>query len=131
MTAFRIFVCLFAAVPLFFGVTGVLGGAEGLVCGEGPGNCIDGLGGNALDNQFRYLSGVYIGISAMLFYVAGDVKRRATLYRAVVVAVFIGGIARAVSYLSVGAPPPEMIAGMIAELSVPITLLWLNRVVAQ
>jgi len=123
MTAFRIFVILFALIPLFFGVTGIWQGAAQLMEG--------GAFTNAMDNQFRYLSGVYIGISAMLFYVAADVKKRATLYRAVVLAVFIGGCARAASYLLVGPPPPEMMAGMVLELLVPLTLIWMNKVLAK
>ena len=128
MTAFRIFVCLFALVPLFFGVTGVLGGASALVPEPEIYTLpeIDGL-----DSQFRYLSGVYIGIAAMLFYVAGDVRGRAMLFRAIVLAVFIGGVGRAVSWMMVGQPPQQFAVGMVIELLVPLSLLWLNRVIAR
>ncbi|VAV91722.1 hypothetical protein MNBD_ALPHA04-2243 [hydrothermal vent metagenome] len=121
MTAFRIFIILFALIPLYFGVTGVFLGAAQLMEGM-PFT-------QAMDNQFRYLSGVYIGISMILFYCAGDVVGRALLFRGVVLAVFIGGVARAISYLTVGTPPPEQVFGMGLELMLPLSLLWQARVI--
>lgn len=123
MTAFRIATIIFAFIPLYFGVTGIWLGAAQLMGGE-PFT-------NAMDNQFRYLSGVYIGISAMLFYSAGDVVGRALVFRLAVVAVFIGGLGRAVSYLSVGAPPSQLVAGMALELIAPVFILWQAKVIGK
>lgn len=123
MTAFRVAICVFALIPLYFGVTGIIFGAAQLMDG--------GSFTNAMDNQFRYLSGVYIGISAMLLYCAGDPAGRALLFRMVILAVFIGGCARFVSYLSVGTPPPEMMGGMVLELIAPMFLVWQARVLGR
>ncbi len=123
MNAFRIFTILFAFIPLYFGVTGILYGAAQLMNG--------GEFTTAMDNQFRYLSGVYIGIAAMLFYSAGDVKGRVLLFRMAVLAIFIGGCARAVSYITVGEPPAEMLTGMIVELLLPLSLLWQKKVLGK
>lgn len=121
MTAFRIATIIFAFIPLYFGVTGIWLGAAQLMDGE-PFT-------NAMDNQFRYLSGVYIGVSAMLFYSAGDVIGRALVFRMAVLAVFIGGLGRLVSYLSVGEPPAQLFAGMVLELIAPIFILWQAKVI--
>lgn len=123
MTAFRIATIIFAFIPLYFGVTGIWLGAAQLMGGE-PFTA-------AMDNQFRYLSGVYIGISAMLFYSAGDIVGRALVFRLAVLAVFIGGLGRVVSYLSVGEPPTEMFAGMVLELIAPVFILWQAKMIGK
>ncbi|QTD56938.1 DUF4345 domain-containing protein [Parasphingorhabdus cellanae] len=121
MTLFRIAIYVFGLIPLYYGVTGIVLGAAQLMAGEPftP----------AMDNQFRYLSGVYIGIAAMLFYAAGDIVGRASVFRLAVLAVFIGGLGRVVSYLSIGAPPAEMVGGMVLELIAPVFILWQAKVI--
>ncbi|GAA0464436.1 DUF4345 domain-containing protein [Parasphingorhabdus litoris] len=121
MTLFRIATYIFGLIPFYFGVTGIALGAAQLMGGE-PFT-------NAMDNQFRYLSGVYIGIAAMLFYSAGDIAGRALVFRMAVLAVFIGGLGRVVSYFSIGVPPAEMVAGMVLELIAPVFILWQSKVI--
>ena len=123
MTLFRSAIYIFGLIPLYFGVTGIVLGAAQLMGGE-PFT-------NAIDNQFRYLSGVYIGIAAMLFYSAGDIVGRALVFRLTILAVFIGGLGRVVSYLSIGAPPAEMVGGMVLELIAPVFLLWQAKVIGK
>lgn len=121
MIAFRIVTMLIGFIPLWFGLNGVFFGAAEHMGGE-PFN-------TAMDNQYRYLSGVYIGIAAMIFYSSGDLRRRGDLFRFAIIAIFIGGCARAVSYLTIGASPTEQIAGMAVELLAPLLLLWRARAV--
>jgi len=120
MAAFRILSFLIGFIPLWFGVNGLIFGAA------------EHMGGDAftaaMDNQYRYLSGVYIGVAAMIFYSAGEIRKRARLFRFAMLFFFIGGCARAVSYLTIGVPPTEQIAGMIVELLAPLLLLWQSRV---
>ena len=120
MVAFRILSFLIGFIPLWFGVNGLLFGAA------------EHMGGDpfttAMDNQYRYLSGVYIGVALMIFYSAGDIRKRAKLFRFAMLFFFIGGCARAVSYLTVGVPPTEQVAGMIVELLSPLLLFWQSRV---
>lgn len=123
MTLFRTAVYIFALIPLYFGVTGIALGAAQLMGAE-PFSA-------AMDNQFRYLSGVYIGIAAMLFYSAGDIMGRALVFRLAILAVFIGGLGRVVSYFGAGAPPTEMVAGMVIELIAPVAVLWQAKVIGK
>ena len=123
MNAFRIVTILIGFIPLWFGINGVLSGAAEHM-GVEPFSA-------AMDNQYRYLSGVYIGVAAMIFFSAGDVKGRANLFRFVMLFFFIGGCARAVSYLTVGPPPTEQFAGMIIELLAPLLLVWQARVIGK
>ena len=119
MIAFRIVTILIGFIPLWFGINGMFFGAAEHMAGE-PFS-------SAMDNQYRYLSGVYIGVALMIFYSSGDVRRRSELFRFAIIAIFIGGCARAVSYLTIGAPPTEQIAGMVVELLAPLLLLWRTR----
>ena len=120
MVAFRILSFLIGFIPLWFGVNGLLFGAA------------EHMGGDpfttAMDNQYRYLSGVYIGVALMIFYSAGDIRKRAKLFRFAMLFFFIGGCARAVSHLTGGVPPTEQVAGMIVELLSPLLLFWQSRV---
>lgn len=128
MTLFRIATILFAFIPLFFGVTGIIAGASGLVREPAIYSLPDI---SALDNQYRYLSGVYIGIAAMLFYSAGDVVGRALVFRMAVLAVFIGGLGRLVSYLSLGGAESWQMGGMALELIAPAFILWQAKAIGK
>tara|TARA_R110002110_G_scaffold308310_1_gene521946 strand:+ start:262 stop:708 length:447 start_codon:yes stop_codon:yes gene_type:complete len=121
MIAFRFATILIGFIPLWFGVNGIFFGATEHMGAE-PFS-------TAMDNQYRYLSGVYIGVAMMVFFSAGDVRRRADFFRFAMLFFFIGGCARAVSYLVVGPPPTEQIAGMIIELLSPLLLLWQTRAI--
>ncbi len=120
MAAFRILSFLIGFIPLWFGINGLLFGAA------------EHMGGDAftpaMDNQYRYLSGVYIGVAAMIFYSAGEIRKRARLFRFAMLFFFIGGCARVLSYLTVGAPPTEQFVAMFVELLAPLLLLWQSRV---
>ena len=119
MAAFRILSFLMGFIPLWFGVNGLLFGAA------------EHMGGDAftasMDNQYRYLSGVGL----MLFYSAGDIRKRAMLFRFAMLFFFIGGCARVISYLTVGAPPTEQFAAMFVEILSPLLLLWQARVLRR
>lgn len=124
MKIFRIAIIVFAFIPLYFGLSGTISGAAPLVNGEPV--------ASAVDNQYRYLSGVYIGIAIMLFYSAGDVIARAQIFRLAMLAVFIGGIARLVSYLTVGGAEQWQVGGMVTELlAPPLYMLWLALVLKR
>lgn len=123
MQAFKIVTILIGLIPLWFGVNGVLFGAAEQMGGE-PFSA-------AMDNQYRYLSGVYIGVAIMVFYSAADVKGRADLFRFAMLFWFIGGCARLVSVFTVGDPPIWQLGGMVAELGAPLLLLWQARVISK
>ncbi len=120
MAAFRIFVVLTALISLFLGGTGVLFGAA-----EHSGGADVAA---ALDSQYRYLAAVYFAVGAMILWSAGDVKGRAALFRFAMLGWFLGGLARGMSWMTVGEPAEWQVSGMIIELVVPIVmLLWQAR----
>lgn len=124
MGAFRIITLIVGLIPLWFGLNGVIFGAAEQMGGE-PFT-------TAMDNQYRYLSGVYVGLAVMIFYSAlgspVEMRAKAHLFRFAMIAFFIGGCARVVSTLVLGTPPSWQLAGMFAELGAPLLLVWQARV---
>lgn len=122
MTAFRIATILVALVSLFLGGTGIFLGAVEHTGGEAV--------TAALDSQYRYLAAVYFVVGVMIIWSAGDVKGRAMLLRFGMLGWFVGGLARGVSWMTVGEPADWQVSGMIIELVIPVVmLLWQRRVI--
>ncbi|WP_417622458.1 DUF4345 domain-containing protein [Parasphingorhabdus sp.] len=124
MNIFRIVILLIGMIPLFLGVTGIIFGAADHAGGEAV--------SAALDSQYRYLAGVYVAVGVMIFWSASDIRGRANFLRFAMLGWFIGGLARVVSWLTVGEPASWQVSGMIIELAVPILLLlWQRRVLRR
>jgi len=113
---FKIILIILSLIPLYFAVTGMIGGPVPANGGEAvlP----------ALDNQFRYLSGFYLSLFFLIWWVLGDIERRGTVLALLVIAIFIGGLARLYSYLHVGPPEQMQVIGMVLELGSPILIIW-------
>ena len=84
----------------------------------------------AIDNQFRYLSAIYLLVTMLLWWTIPKVETHGMVLALVCAAIFIGGLARFLSYTSVGPGSDEQFAGMIIELCVPVFLIW-QRLVAR
>jgi hypothetical protein len=122
MNAFRIVTIIVGLIPLFLGGTGVFFGAA------------EHSGGTdvaaALDNQYRYLAGVYVAVGLMILWSVGDIKGRAMLLRFAMLGWFLGGLARIVSWMTVGEPASWQVSGLAVEMVVPVVLiLWQRRVI--
>lgn len=113
---FKLTLIILSLIPLFFAVTGLIGGAA-----SNNGGVAVSAG---LDNQYRYLSGYYLSLFFGIWYVLGDIDKRGTVLRFLVLAIFIGGLARFYSYVQVGPPPTQAMIGMALELGAPVLALW-------
>lgn len=107
-------------IPLYFGIVGVVLGAARWL----PPEAVTA----AIDNQYRYLSAFYLSLAMLIWWIMADVERRGTVLRILVLAIFLGGLARAYSWMQLGTPPSPNIAGMWLELGAPILALWQARV---
>lgn len=116
----QIVLAVLSFIPLVFAVMGLYGGAE--MANEG------GAVTAGLDNQFRYLSAFYLSLFFLIWWVLGDLENRGAVLRLLILAIFLGGLARLYSYLTAGAPPLHAIGGMALELGSPVLLLWHNLV---
>jgi len=113
---FKIVLMILSLIPLYFAVTGIFGGAVSNNAGEAV--------SAGLDNQYRYLSGYYLSLFFLIWYVLGDLDNRGTVLKLLILAIFIGGLARLYSYVQVGPPPARAMVGMALELGAPILALW-------
>src|SRR5579875_4036643 len=113
------FVILVAGcVPVVAGFLGALKGADFMGGGLGPGG----------DSQFRYLSGLLLGIGLVFWWCIPSIERRTETVRALAVVVVAGGIARAFGWIDHGDPGASRWA-LIMELGVtPLICLWQTRV---
>lgn len=109
-------------VPLAFSILGIwYGAAYFLPEGGFPA---------ALDNQLRYLSGVYILITLLLWWAIPAVERHGKLLAFICLALVIGGLGRLLSWVTLGPGDAGQMAGMMIELGSPLLLLW-QRAVAR
>ena len=84
----------------------------------------------AIDNQFRYLSAIYLLVTMLLWWIIADVENRGAALGLICIAIFIGGLARFLSYSTIGPGLDRQFAGMIVELCVPVFFFW-QRLVAR
>ena len=112
----QIVLAVLSLIPLFFAVTGLLGGGQAANAGEAV--------TAGLDNQFRYLSAYYLSLFFLIWWVLQDLEHRGPVLRLLVLAIFLGGLARLYSYFTVGPPPVNAMVGMVLELGAPALVLW-------
>ena len=81
-----------------------------------------------LDSHFRYLSGLLFGLGLGFAACIPRIETRGLLFRGLAVAVAVGGLARFLSLLGVGAPSGGHLFGLAMELGiVPLLALWQAR----
>lgn len=117
----QIVLFVLSLIPLYFAVTGFMGGGAGLNGGQAV--------AADLDNQFRYLSAFYLILTFLIWYIIPAPEQHTGIFRMAILAIFLGGLARLYSYANIGTPQPSMMAGMLLELGAPVLALWQNLVV--
>ena len=113
---FKLILLILSLIPLYFGLSGALGGALSLNGGEA-------VSAN-LENQFRYLSGFYLTLAFLIWWFLRDIDNRGTVLALIVGAIFIGGLARLYCHFAVGPAEAKQIGGMVLELSSPLLIVW-------
>lgn len=80
-----------------------------------------------LDNGHRFYAGIWLGVGLSLLYCAVRWKSEdvTLLFRASMLAIMVGGVARAVGLLHYGAEPPMLVAIAI-EWVVPVVAIALE-----
>ena len=105
----------------------ILAGAAGIVLGPG---FVDGPAEERdLDSQFRYLSGIFLGIGLAFLWTVPAIERRTTAFRLLTGCVVLGGLARLLSLVLIGTPSIPHLGGLALELVVvPLLAVWQSRV---
>ncbi|MEU4448603.1 DUF4345 domain-containing protein [Actinosynnema sp. NPDC050801] len=119
----KAFQAVVAVLGLFAAVTGLL---EVVL---GPSVLLPGSPepGPTLDSNYRFFSAMWLAIGVALLSVVPRVREATTVLRFVGAAVFVGGLARLVSWLTVGQPHPLMLVLLAIELIVGPVLVWWQR----
>jgi hypothetical protein len=122
--AFTAFHLLFISIPLITGAMDLFAGTALLA----PSLDRSADGFLMLESNYRYLSGFWLGTALLLLWALRDVAARARVIELLWVMVFLGGLGRLVSWITVGQPPPPFIGFMAFELlGAPLFVLWLRR----
>ena len=82
----------------------------------------------AIDSQFRFQSAYYFGLAFLIWYIIPRVEEHTAIFRIIVLFLFVGGLGRLYSYLTIGAPPSNMVGGMILELCLPLLIIWQAKI---
>lgn len=108
----RVVLCLYGAIALATGLMGI-------------GAAFDPAASSSMqDNNHRFVAAIWAATSLAFFYVAWNPSETA-LFRFLMVAVFIGGLARAYG-LRYYPATPFIVVGIIIELVPTALLLWLH-----
>ncbi|OKK03604.1 hypothetical protein AMK26_19295 [Streptomyces sp. CB03234] len=82
-----------------------------------------------VDSNYRFFAGIWCSLGIILAVAARRPDSHAPALRAVFGAVFLGGVARGISYLDVGAPHAMHTAFIGVELLLPpLMLFWYTRI---
>ena len=100
---------LFSLIPLAFAVMGMAHGAAGL----DPGGQVAG----AVDNQFRYLSGMYAVVTLLLWSIIPEIEKHFRTAAIICAALFVGGALQK-------AFDPQQVIGLLSGWHLPGLLVW-------
>lgn len=82
-----------------------------------------------LDSQFRYVSGIFFALGLAFATCVPGIERKGERFRLLGLLVVAGGLARLLSWATIGAPSPGHQLGLVMELGVvPLLMLWQARI---
>lgn len=113
----QIVLLILSLIPLYFGITGVVFGASQWLAG--------GTVTPEIDNQYRYLSAFYLSLAFLIWWMLPNIEKHTTPLRILIGVIFLGGLARAYSHMTVGAPPTTNVVGMLMEFGSPV-IVWMQ-----
>ena len=103
------------------GLLDVFGGIEGLRTLDrylpGPYRTID--------TQMRFLGAIWLGFGVMLVRIIPTIEQQTSQFRFMMASIFLGGIGRVLSLITLGAPPAFFVGLMLLELlGAPALVFW-------
>jgi hypothetical protein len=82
-----------------------------------------------LDSNMRFFAGFWLGMGLAMMWLVPRIETQTVLFRAIWIAIFIGGIGRLLSIFLVGAPPLPFTGFTALEiLGAPIFIAWQARI---
>ena len=77
-----------------------------------------------MDSEDRFYASLFLGFGAAMVWTSRDLAMRRGLFFALLATFFVGGLARIISWLSVGPPSTLFIVLGALELLLPPILWW-------
>jgi hypothetical protein len=124
--ALQIATFILALVPIVTGVLGMMGLGDPLYAGANlPGDA-------TLDSNLRFYAGVWFGLGLAALWLLPRIERETTLFRALWLMIFIGGLGRLLSLALVGLPFPPFVGFTVLEVvGAPLFVWWQRRVASD
>lgn len=120
----QISMAVLACVPVLTGLIGMLGIYDPIYH-DLP---ID----PTLDSNLRFYAGVWCGLGLAGFWLLPRIEHQTTLFRAIWLAIFIGGLGRLLSLISVGMPFPPFVGFIALELvGAPLIVWWQAKIARE
>lgn len=76
------------------------------------------------DSHYRYITGYYLSLTLIAWWMIPTIEKHQTLFRIIGGAIFFGGIGRAISWMTVGAPSQMAMIFTGIELLFPLLMVW-------
>lgn len=121
----QIATALLALVPILTGLIGLTGLSDPLYAALSlPRDA-------TLDSNLRFYSGVWLGVGCAAAWTVPRIERETTLYRALWLMIFLGGVGRMLSLAIAGMPLAPFVGFTALEIvGAPFFVWWQRRVAA-
>jgi Domain of unknown function (DUF4345) len=114
---------LLGIIPVATGLLGMTGVHDPVYVAAGVPSIV------LLDTNLRFYSGVWVGLGLTLWWLIPTIQRQTVLFRVLWGMIFIGGIGRLLSMITLGWPPIPFVAFTAIEIvGAPLFIWWQARV---
>jgi Domain of unknown function (DUF4345) len=119
----QIATAILALVPIVTGLVGLTGLSDPLYA------ALNLPHDATLDSNLRFYSGVWLGVGLAAAWTVPRIDRETTLFRALWIMIFLGGVGRLLSLAITGMPLPPFVGFTALEiLGAPFFVWWQGRV---